>query len=142
MIRKLALVSLLAAPWIAAPGSVAGDVASSALVSSVTVRYDALELRSDDGIARLHQRLQQAARRSCDSLPGLDRWTATARHRCVGDTLEAAIRQVRDARLTAHHRACQRDATGRRCLGPREVWAGAPASQHRDSTPPPSPANL
>ena len=110
MIRMSVLPCLLAASWIVAPGPWAGAAASTILVSPVTVRYDALDLRSEDGITRLYRRLQQAARVSCESLPGLDRWTVTARSRCVGDTLEVAIRRVRDARLTAHHRGRQRQA--------------------------------
>lgn len=142
MFRKLMLPAMLAVAWASPPGNPAEANAASRLVSPVTVRYDARDLRGADGIARIYRRLQQAARGSCESLPDLDRWTATARSRCVGDTLEAAIRQVRDARLTAHHRACQRAATGRRCPAPQAVRAGASTSQHRDSPLSPRSANL
>lgn len=121
MIRPLVFLATLAASWVDPTGAVARAAAPAVLVSSVTVRYDAVDLRSNEGIASVYGRLQLAARRSCDSLPVPDRWTATARHRCRGDTLEAAIRQVHHARLTAHHRVCQRDATDPRCPHPPEA---------------------
>jgi UrcA family protein len=142
MFRKSILLTMLAVASITPPAGQAASKAAPRLVSPVTVRFDVVELGGDDGIARLYLRLRQAARGSCDSLPALDRWTAIDRRRCAGDTLEAAIRQVHDARLTAHHRACQRDAASRRCEGPRKAWAGAPPSQHRDSPPPRHSANL
>jgi UrcA family protein len=108
MIRQLLLLTVIAATWTAPPCNLAEAAAAPVLVSPEMVRYDSIDLRSSEGIARLYGRLWQAARGSCESLPRLYVWTASARGRCQSETLEAAIRQVHDARLTAHHRACQR----------------------------------
>jgi UrcA family protein len=107
MIRQLLLPTVIAALWAATLCNLA-EAAAPVLVSPVTVRFDSIDLRSSEGVARLYGRLRQAARGACDSLPRLYVWTASARSRCQSDSLEVAIRQVHDARLTAHHRACQR----------------------------------
>jgi UrcA family protein len=121
MIRVLLLVAAIAVPWTAVPGNLAEASAAPALGSSVTVRYDSRDLRSSEGIARLYGRLRQAAHDSCESLPRLDVRTESARRRCQSDTLEAAIRQGSDARLTAHHRACQRRPAVPRCRRLRDA---------------------
>ena len=81
---------------------------------AVSVRYDARELRSADGVRGVYSRVQQAAQQACGALPPLDRWRTADRHRCQAQTLERAVRTVGAAPLTAHHRACQRHGT---CAG-------------------------
>ncbi len=119
MIRQFLFAAALVACCVTSPVDRAEAAAVASLASTVTVPYDSLELRSEAGVARVYGALQRAARGSCDSLPSLDRWTPAARRRCHGDTLEAAIRRVNDARLTAHHRACQRSPADQRCRRPQ-----------------------
>lgn len=107
MIRHLVLWGLSAMAIGSAP------VAASAAAATVCV--DPLELHSGPGLLEFYARLQVAAERSCAALSALDLWTRSARDRCRGEALEAAVRRVGNARLTRLHRSCQRLGSERRC---------------------------
>lgn len=61
MIRKFVLMKIIAASWVAAMGNLAEAAAHAALFSTVTVRYDPVELQNTKDIARIYRRLQEAA---------------------------------------------------------------------------------
>jgi UrcA family protein len=72
---------------------------------SQVVRVYGFELSSDVGIARVHERLKQAAREVCDSFDSRDPERQMRYRRCVADALERAVRDIHDGRLTAYHRS-------------------------------------
>ena len=69
------------------------------------VQIYAAELLSTTGIARVHERLENAARDVCHGFDSRDVERQMRYRRCVAEALERAVRDVHDARLSAYHQA-------------------------------------
>jgi UrcA family protein len=69
-----------------------------------TIRVDRWELQTRLGVARVHERLEAAARDVCRDLDSRELGMQMAYRRCVADALAHAVRDVHDSRLTAYHR--------------------------------------
>lgn len=81
----------------------AADITSNPPAEAVQI-YGS-ELASSAGVARVHARLTGAARDVCHGLDGRDIERQMRYRRCVAESLERAVRDVHDSRLTAYHQA-------------------------------------
>lgn len=105
MSRHLIALSLAGAVAIglAAAAAVRADTAPGDRPAE-TVRVDYWELGSRAGVARVHDRLEAAARDVCSDLDSRDLGSQMRYRRCVADALARGVRDVHDSRLTAYHR--------------------------------------
>jgi UrcA family protein len=81
----------------------AADITGDPLSQAVQI-YGG-ELSSHTGIVRVHDRLEGAARNVCRTLDEKDLERQMRYRRCVVESLERAVRDVHDARLSAYHQA-------------------------------------
>jgi UrcA family protein len=89
---------------------------------SQAVRIDGSELLSGVGIARVYGRLEQAADYVCRSFDSREPERHSQYRHCVAESLERAIQDVHDARLSAYYQA----RTG--TLRTVAIVAGSPAA--------------
>lgn len=81
-------------------------------VGTVTVRYAASALDSNEGAQRLYRRIQAAARQACGDTDPRDIAHYFLFKGCYQSAVDAAVAKVDATRLTALHRKTQRTSPG------------------------------
>ena len=92
IVAGLALTSLGVGTSLAAPGADA---------PSVTLRYAALDLTTQEGALRLEQRIRAAAERVCPSSDGRELERTAQARACQAHALARAVQQIGSPQLTA-----------------------------------------
>jgi len=94
---------LIAAAALLLSAIIPPTTAHAAEPRSVTVAYGDLDLVRPEDTARLYARLIQAARTVCEPPVSGSLARIAASHRCVRDTVAAAVARVGVPQLTAYH---------------------------------------
>jgi len=80
-------------------------VTPTVATSSVSVRYDDLNLSSAAGVNSLYHRISSAARDVCPGVYSRDLYVAAAAHRCEADAVAKAVSEVNNPHLAMLHTA-------------------------------------
>lgn len=109
----MALIASAAAVGVASGAAVTEDLLhpDSVQIRTVTVPYDAAEVRDQQGAEKLFFRIRQAAEEACDIAPnevGYERWEE---HACESDAVSDAVRDVGEPELTQYYSELRGSAT-------------------------------
>jgi UrcA family protein len=101
----MALIASGAAIGAAAGAAMAAEIRDpdSVQIRTVTVPYDAAEVRNEEGAEKLFFRIRQAAEEACDIAPfavGYERWDE---HACETEAVSEAVQDVGEPELTQYY---------------------------------------
>lgn len=80
-------------------------LSGAASAESLTVKFEDLNLASEQGVATLYSRLQAASRAVCRDFDGQQLRQKAERRQCYAEALSGAVAQVNHSSITALHMA-------------------------------------
>jgi UrcA family protein len=102
--RSLTLLSVFISASIALSAtSVAGDVTPGGSRGAVHIRVADLDLTTSQGTAAAYKRIQFAAQSVCSSYEGAELAQRLIWRQCVNGSMDSAVAQMGDSRLTAYY---------------------------------------
>ena len=102
--RSLTLLSLFISTSIAfSATSVAGDATPDTSRTAIHIRLADLDLTTSQGTAAAYKRISFAAQSVCSSYDGADLPQRRIWRQCVNGSIDSAVAQVGDSRLTAYY---------------------------------------
>ncbi len=87
----------------------AGNTAAATEPPKVAVEYSAVEAATDEGAAKLYQKLKIAAHSVCDVYDGKTLQQKVVEKKCYEKTLQAAVNKVNAYRVTALYESDARE---------------------------------
>jgi UrcA family protein len=102
--KSLTLLSLFISASVAlSTTSVAGDATPDTSRVAVHIRLADLDLTTSQGTAAAYKRIKSAALSVCSSYDGAELPQHLIWRQCVGGSINSAVAQVGDSRLTAYY---------------------------------------
>jgi UrcA family protein len=95
--------SAISATAFAGTPAPAGALSSASQSPTVRVRYDDLNLSTDQGAAELYKRISRAAREVCPDRFSRDLAIVAASAKCEANAIAQAVRDVNSSRLAMLH---------------------------------------
>jgi UrcA family protein len=102
--RSLTLLSVLISASVAlSTTSVAGDATADRSRPAVHIRLADLDLTTSQGTTAAYKRIEFAAQSVCSSYDGAELPQRRIWRQCVSGSVESAVAQIGDSRLTAYY---------------------------------------
>ena len=112
-IRAAVWAGMVCAAWVIPAGAGVAAAASLNNPPQVVVKYDDLNVRTDQGAKVLYRRIRGAAQTVCEAYEAGGHLIAPAAWRaCFNQAMASAVKKIGNERVTALHEAAGRSHSG------------------------------